>query len=238
IYQWLYLGGSNIDKINIARNIISLNIDCMTFQLNPLVFESILSNYKIYEKQNVTQYLEMRNQLSELLIDLQEKIMNIMDSFIGDFKKNILTLVSFFISVIVIEVVSKGDFTHGFTNEIIGLSSFFLLMSFGLLIYSRWELTKKLNLYNKHYNQIKERYRDVLSSIELENIFEECDPQKNDTNTNFVKKQKRYYSLLWLFSIIGLGIFLLIVYLNNNSNDVSNPDIGGTFICYIRNIFQ
>lgn len=238
IYQWLYLGGSNIDKINIARNIISLNIDCMTFQLNPLVFESILSNYKIYEKQNVTQYLEMRNQLSELLIDLQEKIMNIMDSFIGDFKKNILTLLSFFISVIVIEVVSKGDFTHGFTNEIIGLSSFFLLMSFGLLIYSRWELTKKLNLYNKHYNQIKERYRDVLSSIELENIFEECDPQKNDTNTNFVKKQKRYYSLLWLFSIIGLGIFLLIVYLNNNSNDVSNPDIGGTFICYIRNIFQ
>ena len=240
IYQWIYSGGNNIDKINIARNIISLNIDCMTLKLNPLVLESIRSNYKIYEKQNVTQYLEMRNQLSELLINLQEKIMNIMDTFIGDFKKNILTLVSFFISVIVIEVVSNGDFTHGFTNEIIGLSSLFLLISFGLLIYSRWELTQKLNLYNKHYNQIKERYKDVLSDIELENIFEECDPQKNDTNAHFVKKQKKYYSILWFLSIIGLGVFLYIIYLNNNSNsnNVSNPDIGGALICCIRNIFQ
>ena len=240
IYRWIYLGGNSTDKINIARYIISLNINCMTLQLNPLAFESILSNYKIYEKQNVTQYLEMRNQLSELLINLQEKIMNIMDTFIGDFKKNILTLVSFFISVIVIEVVSNGDFTHGFTNEIIGLSSLFLLISFGLLIYSRWELTQKLNLYNKHYNQIKERYKDVLSDIELENIFEECDPQKNDTNAHFVKKQKKYYSILWFLSIIGLGVFLYIIYLDNNSNsnNVSNPDIGGALICCIRNIFQ
>lgn len=236
IYQWIYSGGNSIDKINIARNIISLNIDCMTLQLNPLVFESILSNYKIYEKQNVTQYLEMRNQLSELLINLQEKIMNIIGSFIGDFKKNILTVISFFISVIVIEVVSKGDFTHGFTNEIIGLSLCFLAISIGLLVYSRWELTQNLNLYNKHYNQIKERYKDVLSNIELENIFEECDPQRDDTNTHFVKKQKKYYSILWFLSIMILCKFLLIIYFINNN--ISIVDMGRKLVCYIRNIFQ
>lgn len=236
IYQWIYSGGNNIDKINIARNIISLNIDCMTLKLNPLVLESIRSNYKIYEKQNVTQYLEMRNQLSELLINLQEKITNIVDSFIGDYKKNILTLVSFFTSVIAIEVVSKGDFIHGFTNEIIGLSLSFLLISIGLLIYSRWELTQKLNLYDKHYNQIKDRYKDVLSNIELENIFEECDPQRDNTNTHFVSKQKKYYSILWLLSIIVLGKFLALVYFINNN--ISILDIGRKCICYIRNIFQ
>lgn len=216
IYQWLYLGGNSTDKINIARNIISLNIKENTLEINNTTFDSILSNYKIYEKENVKQYIQVRNKLSELLIDLQEKIGNVMDSFISDFKKNLITLVSFFISVVVIRVVSKGDFIGGFTNEIILLSMFFLLISVGILIYSRWELTQKINLYNKHYNQIKERYKEILSTIELDNIFEECDPQKDHTHHSFIVKQKKFYSILWTTSIILLFIFLVFIYLLNN----------------------
>jgi hypothetical protein len=216
IYQWLYSGGNNIDKINIARNIISLNINPTTLRVEPSAFESILSNYKIYEKENVKQYLQVRNKLSELLIDLQAKISDIVDSFIGDFKKNMLTLISFFISVIVIRVVSKGDFIGGFTNEIIGLSFVFLIISIGMLLYSRWELTKKIDLYNKHYDQIKDRYKGVLSSIELENIFDECDPEKNNKNESFVAKQKKLYTWIWFLSIFLLIIFLVVVYFKNN----------------------
>lgn len=236
IYQWLYLGGNNNDKINIARNIISLNIESKMLNISNSVFTSILSNYKIYEKENVKQYLEVRNKLSELLIDLQEKIGSIMNSFIGDFKKNIITLVSFFISVIAIKVVSKGDFINGFTNEIIWLSFVFIIISVGLLFYSRWELAKKIELYNKHYNQIKERYKDVLSTIELNKIFEECDPQKDDTNNSFVKRQRKIYSWLWGSSIILLSIFLIVVALVNNN--ISICQIINTIICYIQNIFQ
>ena len=236
IYQWLYLGGNNNDKINIARNIISLNISNDSLQIDFAALESILSNYKIYEKENVKQYLEVRNKLSELLIDLQEKISAIVDSFIGDFKKNILTLVSFFISVVAIRVVSKGDFVGGFTNEIIGLSFVFLLVSVGLLLYSRWELTKKIDLYNKHYRQIKDRYKDVLSTIELERIFEECDPQKDNTNISFVLKQKKIYSWLWFLSILLLLLFLVVVLLINN--DISICRIINKVICYTLNIFR
>ena len=53
IYKWLYLGENNNDKINIARNIISLNIEKESLYINSSTFESILSNYKIYEKENV-----------------------------------------------------------------------------------------------------------------------------------------------------------------------------------------
>ena len=236
IYQWLYLGGNNNDKINIARNIISLNISKECLGIDSSAFDSILSNYKIYEKENVKQYIQVRNKLSELLIDLQEKISVIMDSFISDFKKNILTLVSFFISVIVIRVVSKGDFVGGFTNEIIGLSFVFLLISVGLLGYSHWELTKKIELYNKHYCQIKDRYKDVLSTIELEGIFEECDPQKDNTNTSFVLKQKKIYSWLWFLSILLLLLFLVVVLLTNNN--ISICLITNKVICYTLNIFR
>ena len=236
IYQWLYLGGNNNDKINIARNIISLNINKECLSIDSSVFESILSNYKIYEKENVKQYLQVRNKISELMIDLQEKISAIVDSFISDFKKNILTLVSFFISVVAIKVVSKGDFVGGFTNEIIGLSFVFLLVSIGLLLYSRWELTKKIDLYNKHYRQIKNRYKDVLSTIELERIFEECDPQNDNTNTSFVLKQKKIYSWLWFLSILLLLLFLVAVILINN--DISICRIINKVICYTLNIFR
>jgi hypothetical protein len=230
------LGGNNNDKINIARNIISLNIDKECLSVDPSVFQSVLSNYKIYEKENVRQYLQVRNKVSELLIDLQEKISAIVDSFIGDFKKNILTLVSFFISVVAIRVVSKGDFVGGFTNEIIGLSVVFLLVSIGLLLYSRWELSKKIDLYNKHYHQIEDRYKDVLSAIELERVFEECDPQKDNTNTSFVLKQKKVYTWLWSLSILLLFLFLVAVLLINN--DISIFPIIIKIRCYIQSMFR
>ena len=181
------------------------------------MYDSILSNYKIYEKNNVKQYLQVRNELSKILLDLQAKISSIVDSFINDFKKSILTLVSFFISVMVIRVVSKGDFTGGFTNEIIGLSFVFLIISVGLLCYSRWELTKKVDLYDKQYYQLKNRYKDILSEVELEEIFEECDPKKDKSNTSFVNKQKKIYSYLWGGSILLLSIFLLVILFVNNS---------------------
>ena len=236
IYKWLYLGGNNNDKINIARNIISLNIEKESLYINSSTFESILSNYKIYEKENVKQYLQVRNKLSELLIDLQGKISSIVDSFISDFKKIFLTLVSFFISVVAIRVISKGDFIGGFTNEIIVLSFIFLLISVGLLLYSRWELTKKITLYNKHYRQIKDRYKDILSGIELEKIFEECDPQKDDTNASFILKQKKIYSWLWFLSILLLSLFLVVVFFINN--DISIYCIINEVICYTQSIFR
>ena len=236
IYKWLYLGGSKNDKINIARNIISLNIEKESLCINSSTFESILSNYKIYEKENVKQYLQVRNKLSELLIDLQGKISSIVDSFISDFKKIFLTLVSFFISVVAIRVISKGDFIGGFTNEIIVLSFIFLLISVGLLLYSRWELTKKITLYNKHYRQIKDRYKDILSGIELEKIFEECDPQKDDTNASFILKQKKIYSWLWFLSILLLSLFLVVVFFINN--DISIYCIINEVICYTQSIFR
>lgn len=252
IYEWLYLGGNNIDKINIARNIVSLNIERDNLSICNSTMDSILSNYKIYEKENVKQYLSVRNKLSELLIDLQEKIGSIMDSFIGDFKKNIITLVSFFISVIVIRVVSKGDFINGFTNEIIGLSFIFLIISIGLLLYSRWELTNKIKLYSKHYDQLKERYKDILSDNELKKIFDDCDPQKDGTNSSFVEKQRKLYSWLWAVSIFLLSIFLIVVYFVNKKitipqiinigiDDIQVHSIFcktiNTIICYIKNIY-
>jgi len=228
IYQWIYLGGNTNDKISIARNIVSLNFDYISLELSETTFEAIQSNFKIYERENVKQYIDVRNKLSEILIDLQTKIGKIVEGFIGDFKKNIVTLITFFISVIAIRVVSKGDFVGGFTNEIIILSFSFLVISIGLLVYSRWELNQKVSMFEKHYSQLKDRYKDLLSTKELNAIFEQCNPVQEEgavNNKSFIDKQKRYYTILWGLSILLLFITLVIILLMNNHVFSNNSKI-------------
>jgi hypothetical protein len=215
IYQWSYKGGNTSDKVSIARNIISLNFNPKSLELIETVFNAIRSNYKIYERQNVQQYIEVRNKLSEILVDLQGKIDKIVSDFVNDYKKNILTLISFFISIIVIKVVSKGDFIGGFTNEILTLSYSFLIISVGLLLYSRWEFDKRVAMFNKHYNQLRNRYKDLLTENELSDIFNDCNPSEINSKS-FIEQQKRNYTLLWVFSILILGIALSIIGFVNN----------------------
>ena len=220
IYQWSYKGGNTSDKVSIARNIISLNFNPKSLELIETVFNAIRSNYKIYERQNVQQYIEVRNKLSEILVDLQGKIDKIVSDFVNDYKKNILTLISFFISIIVIKVVSKGDFIGGFTNEILILSYSFLIISVGLLLYSRWEFDKRVAMFNKHYNQLRNRYKDLLTEKELSDIFNDCNPSEVNSKS-FVEQQKRNYTILWIFSILILGIALTIIWAINNINIIT-----------------
>lgn len=237
VYQWLYLGGNYNDKMIIARNIVSLNLQEDILSVNNSTFDAILSNYKIYEKDNVKQYIQIRNKISELLIDLQTKIGDIVDNFIGDFKRNLIALISFFISVIVIQVVSKDNFIGGFTNEIILLSVTFLIISMGILFYSRWELKKKVELFQKHYEQIKNRYKELLSESELKYIFEDCDPQKKSSHVSFVDEQRKLYSWLWGGSLVLLFITFVVIY-NNNNNSIIIIFFKSIVKCCIQNISQ
>jgi hypothetical protein len=216
IYHWIYNGGNTIDKISITRNILSLNFDPKTLELSESAFDAILSNFKIYERENVKQYIEVRNKLSELLIDLQNKIGKIVEDFVGDFKKNLITLISFFISVVALRVISKGDFIGGFTDEIIILSYSLLFISLGILLYSRWELKQKAQMFDKHYEQLKDRYKELLTEKEITEIFDDCNPQKLSNNKSFIYKQRKLYSWLWFISILVLAVTLQYIHYYNN----------------------
>lgn len=235
IYKWIYNGGNTPDKLSIARNIISLNFDPKTLNISNTCYDAILSNHRIYERQNVRQYIEVRNKLSEILIDLQDKIDKIVNSFVNDYKKNIITLLSFFISVIAIRVISKGDFIGGFTTEIIILSYSFLLISIGIMIYSRWEFSKRIEMFDKHYIQLKERYKELLSSDELNKIFDDCNP-KNKESRSFIHEQKRLYTILWICSVALLAISITVILFNNHSKfTFLNNEFIQFILCFTKN---
>lgn len=154
-----------------------------------------------------------------MLISMQKEINTIVDGFASDFKKNIIAVFTFFLTVIVVRVISKGDFTGGFTTPIMVLSLIYLCISLGLLFYSRRELDIKKNLFAKHYDQIKERYRILLSDEELKEMFEDSDPNKLQSHANYIEWQKKVYTKIWLGSIVALTLFVVFVWMMNLIND-------------------
>lgn len=214
IYKWVYDGGNVVDKIGLARNILSLNFAKDTLHLSEMAFDAIKSGYKVYQKENIKQYIEVRNKISDQLIELQDKADEIVAAFVSDYKKSIFTILSFFITVIVIEVVSNGSYTGGFTIEITLLSIGFLLISLCLMFFSRWEINKELVRYNDFYANLKERYTDLLDSSDINRILN--GDKDFQSNQSFIKERKSKYTALWILSLSILLIIIVSLYFINN----------------------
>ena len=213
IYSWVYNGGNIVDKIGLARNILSLNFDKENLKLSDTTFEAIKSGYKIYQKENIKQYIEIRNKISDQLFELQNKADKIVDNFVSDYKKTFLAIVSFFISVIVIKVVSSGDFIGGFTKEVTLLSIGFLLVSLIVMFVARWEINKQLIRYSEFYKNLKERYRDLLDESDIKRILN--DDKDFNSNKQFIEKRRKAYTVLWITSLILLFIIVVVLYVSN-----------------------
>ncbi len=209
IYDWCYTGGYTSDRLSIARNIISLNCsDINKLELNKSTLDSIKSNFKIFEKDNVRQYIKVRNDVSKTLLDMQEKVNSIVEGFTGDFHKSVISLGTFFLTVMVVRVIANGDIAGAFTGNIAILSLAFIVLSAANLIYSRKTLGRKERLFTKHYEQLKERYSQLLSEEEKQKMFEDSDPRKDGTHANYILWQKKRYTWIWA---IALVIFALLV---------------------------
>lgn len=234
IYQWIYNEGNLIDKIGLARNIISLNIDRSNLHIEDRTFEAIKSSYKIYQTQNIKQYIEVRNKISDQLYDIYNKADKITDNFIGNFKKSIFTLISFLISVVAIRVISKGDFVGGFNKDVTILTFGLLLISLAVMFYNRWEITVQINRYQNFYTNLKIRYLDLLDSSDINRILNN-DKDFNDS-VDFIKSKRKYYTIVWVVSIIVLFIASISIYCFN----ILNSKTGYIIIkkitqCFIEN---
>lgn len=145
-------------------------------------------------------------------------------------------MVSFFASVIVFGVISDASPLAYFSNHIIVLSWCFLLISFLYWLYSYNELNKKTKLFYKHYRQIKDRYKALLDDVELNNIFDECHPDKYEGHQSYIEWQKKWYSILWITSIVILFIGLYILFIFNNTDIITVVKHIINIICFLKNI--
>lgn len=238
IYDWCYTGGYTTDRLSIARNLISLNCtDVNKLTLNSSTFDAIKSNFKIFEKENVRQYIKVRNEVSKTLLDLQDKVNSTVETFTGNFRKNVVGLGTFFLTLVVVRVVSRGDWFGGFTTQIVALSFIFVILSAVVLYYSRRTLEIQEELYMKHYERLRSRYNALLSKQELDELFEDSDPNKVGTHSNYIQWQKDVYTWIWGGALFVFSVFLALVWCYNLFASTNIVRIIKSIIaCCIQNI--
>ena len=216
IYKWAYGDGSLSDKLGLARNIITLHIkNNNLFEISNNILSSIKSGYKIYLKQNVKQYIEVKNKISDYLFDFSQKANKIVDSFSDSFKKSSFAI----FSLILARLFGKDKLSSFFTQDMVYVAYIFIGISFLYWFASIFELHNNKKRYLISYENIKQRYNDLLEPEDLNNIFNEDKDHKE--NLKFICKQGWIYSVAWLGSII---ILLLFIYCSLNNSLKSNQE--------------
>lgn len=215
IYNWVYSGGNLNDKIGLARNIISLHFEISgEIGLKGHPFQSIQSGYKVYEKQNIKQYIEIRNKISDQLLDFNKRANNVVETFASGFQKSSLALITFYFSAITIKVLGNGDFVNVFTLDTTVLSIVFLLGSFLYYLVAKWEVKEQRKRFVDSYTNLKNRYTDLLEKEDIQRILN--DDKEFNADVAFIDGKLKNYSNLWkCFLAILLGGTLFLFLTNN-----------------------
>lgn len=216
IYTWGYNGGDIDDKILIIRNILSLNIDPTALVLHSNTFDAILSNYKIYQKENVRQYLDLRNNVVKNIQRYQDSILEAIDDFEDTFKKLSISLLSFFFISVVLSILSFALSSNRHIPDAV------ILCCMALCVISLWYYRKERRWLDNRIKYLEDRFKngkkyfeDLLGKEELKNFFEDGNDSDNK-DEQFRTSKIDEFSNLWKWSTgIILVVLLLVLILNH-----------------------
>ena len=207
IYDWIYSGGSSIDKAIIARNII-----CLHCKYEPLlkvdtkILASIQSNYNLYLKDNVTQYLEMRNKVAEFISDIMSRTGEYATDLLDKFKTNIIAVFGFLFSVILANIVSDQPLDNIFTRDITIILELVLVGSVGYLLICYKQSKFQMEKVYDSYEKLKKSYEGILTEDDVRECFQD-DSLLNDMKQTVNKAEKKYL-FLWIAFLL---IFFVII---------------------------
>lgn len=209
IYNWIYTDGNATDKALIARNILCLHCKYSDIQkIDGKTFASIQSNYNLYLKDNVSQYIQLTNKLAEFISEVVSKTGDYTVSLLEKFKTNLFAIFGFLFTVILANIVSDKPLDNIFTRDITLILEAVLLGSVVYLAVCIFETKYKVQKVQDSYNALKNNYSSLLTPDDLARAFGE--DQLITKMTEEVNKGILRYALLWgmfiLFSLVAVEI--------------------------------
>lgn len=208
IYKWIYNGGNLSDKAGLVRNIVSLHAqENSILGLSKNIINSIKSSYEIYLKENVSQYIEVKNKVSEFLLDLAIRTNDLVHSFANALRNNHFLFLTFFVSVFVFNTLSTGKMNNIFNRDITYISYGLLLISFIYLIATIVQTKLETNRFKVQYERLKKMYNDLLNPEDISNIFKDDD---HGEDIKFIEHKATLFSFVWLIEIV---ILYVVIYL-------------------------
>lgn len=215
VYLWIYNSGNITDKIGLSRNIISLHYKTSScLELDGDVYESIKSSYKIYEKQNIKQYIEVRNKMSDQILDYSKRVLTITDNFASGFQRSALSLVTFFSSLIVTKILATPKNNLDFILYSTLITFVFIGITLIYMWISRLELKEQEKRFKKSYKDFKKRYTDLLTEEDINRILNNDEEHKSDLL--FITAKKKWYTALWILVLLLIFIATVTYYYLGN----------------------
>lgn len=213
IYNWIYTEGSSIDKAIIARNVISLHCKYVSItEIDDKVMASIQSNYNLYLKDNVKEYLELKNKVAEFISDIVSKTGEYATGLLDKFKSNLVAIFGFIFSVILANIVSDQPLDNIFTMEITVLVECVLVGSFVYLFICYFQSRFEIKKVYDSYEQLKQNYKEILTEDDLREVFGNDEVLKNMKKT--INKSEKNYLCIWIVFLIG--VLLVVELLSTN----------------------
>lgn len=215
IYNWIYTEGNAIDKAIIARNVISLHCKYIPVtEIDEKVMASIQSNYNLYLKENVKEYLDLKNKVAEFISETISKTGEYATGLLDKFKANIIAIFGFMFSVILANIVSDQPLDNIFTKDITILAECVIVGSFVYLVICYLQSCYEIQKVYDSYNQLKQNYNEILTEDDLHEIF------GNDeiliTMKKTISKSKKIYLGIWILFLIGA--LIVVEYLSSSPN--------------------
>ncbi|MCL1679893.1 hypothetical protein M2T92_12730 [Elizabethkingia miricola] len=228
IYTWVYSEKEKTEeKIGIARNILSLYLSAEHINIDKKVYHSILSANQLYIKENVSKFIETRDNIFKQLDTINDDINSSLNSFSGNFSKSLIVFVTFYLSVFILKVFEKVDINSALSKEETFTGIGFLALFLMYFIFSLVILNLDKNRIYKKYETLKERFINILGKDQVDSILEEDKEFKE--GTRFFRKRRTSIIVIWCITLIVLTTILFSTsdyinfkYIHDNSSSTKS----------------
>ncbi len=207
IYDWVYSGGNPMDKAIIARNIICLHCKYESFlDMSDKVRAAILSNYNLYLKENVTQYLELKGKAAEFINGTVSRTGEYAMELLDKFKSNILAIFGFMFTVVMADIVSGQSLDHIFTKDITLILELVLAGSVIYLIICYKQSKYQLRKVYESYDSLKGLYEGILTEDDIKECFQ--DDKVISEMKETVNKSEKISLAVWVGVLVVLAVII------------------------------
>lgn len=208
IFAWAYEGGNSVDKLGLVRNVLSIHLDAEgSVRFDNEAWEAIQSNYQVYLKDNLQSYLDVKNKIGEFIIDATAKTYNMADDILDSLKNNILVILTFILSVVVVNGLKDNGLELIFSKGYLFIVAILSVVSAIWFVMIRVE---SLNRFNNSSQTIKHILKLNYASVIMESEIDEIVDPVIQKNKAYLRKQIKRYGWWW-FALLSIFIATFII---------------------------
>lgn len=222
IYSWIHKDEGGIDRAGIVRNII--NIYCKTsdeiLNIDENIYNSAVANYVIYQKKHTDQYIELKNKLSEFIVESARQLQELAHDLVEGIRNNFVAVIVFLMTVLLTDSIDFSSFTQtNVSSNIVAVCVIFTIVSLLYMIVTIIAGNTKWGWLEKSYNDLKSNYNEVLDERDIQTAVNDDAAFKN-TKKEY-ENVRRTISIIWIIFIIGMAGFTFAIGYNNRGFETS-----------------